>query len=128
MITGIEALTQQALTLALDAASLRQQAIAANIANASTPGYARQRVDFEDQLDAARRSLSTRGTVDAFSLAQVRPRMVAAVTEDGMAAAMPQLDMEVAALTQNAVQYQALLKGLSREFAIYSMAVSDGKR
>ena len=39
MTDGIEAVTRSALALALDAASLRQQAIATNIANANAVGY-----------------------------------------------------------------------------------------
>ena len=41
----------------LDAASLRQRAIASNIANVSTPGYHRKEVEFESEL---RQALDTR--------------------------------------------------------------------
>ena len=49
MTDGIEAVTRSALALALDAASLRQQAIATNIANANVIDYVPQRVSFEAQ-------------------------------------------------------------------------------
>jgi flagellar basal-body rod protein FlgB len=45
--------TSAALTSALDGLSLRQKAIADNIANVNTPGYHAQRVSFEDALSAS---------------------------------------------------------------------------
>ena len=127
MLNGIEAITQKALGLALDAAGLRQQAIAANIANVHTEGYTPLQVDFEAQLDAARRALHTRGSVDAISLAQVQPLLTMTPAAEG-ARAEVRLDEQMAALAENSVQYQSLLKGLARQYAILSMAVSDGKK
>ena len=46
-------MTLTALTSALDALSLRQRAIADNIANVNTPGYHAKRVQFEDALRAS---------------------------------------------------------------------------
>ena len=45
--------TQIGLERALTGASLRQEAIASNIANVNTPGYRRQDVDFQSALQAA---------------------------------------------------------------------------
>ncbi|MNL49194.1 hypothetical protein D3C87_1721090 [compost metagenome] len=39
-----------------------------------------------------------------------------------------QLDVQAAEMARNAVQYQALLKGLSRHMAILSMAAGDGRK
>ncbi|MDQ0086091.1 flagellar basal-body rod protein FlgB [Variovorax boronicumulans] len=127
MTDGIEAVTRSVLALALDAASLRQQAISANIANANAIGYVPQRVSFEEQLVDARRSMAQTGRVDAFALSQVRPHMEAVVDSQGVPAQV-QLDMEAADMARNAVQYQALVKGLSRHFAILSMAAGDGRK
>ncbi|WP_005034697.1 flagellar basal body rod protein FlgB [Holophaga foetida] len=126
MSEGIEAITTAALGLAMDAASLRQQAIAANIANANTVGYVPMTVDFESQMEDARLSLQSQGHLDATALAGVRPRM-RTQTELGLPGKV-MLDMEVARMAENSVQYQALAKGLSRHFAILSAAVSDGKK
>lgn len=126
MLNGIEALTQKTLSLALDAASLRQQAIATNIANANTVGYSPLKVDFESQLDTARRALQTRGSVDSFSLSQVRPVLFAQANDEQ--ATSVRMDEQMAALAENSVQYQALLKGISKQFSILSAAVSDGKK
>ncbi|MCU1543752.1 MAG: flagellar biosynthesis protein FlgB [Microbacteriaceae bacterium] len=46
----LESVTSAALSSALDGLALRQRVIASNIANVNTPGYASQRVLFEDAL------------------------------------------------------------------------------
>lgn len=127
MNNGIESITTSALSLALDAASLRHQAISANIANIQTQGYVPQRVSFEGQLDNARRSLREQGFVDPLALSGVRARLEPSVEEDGQPSAI-QLDSEVAHMAQNAVQYQALIKGISRHLSVLMMAASDGKK
>jgi flagellar basal-body rod protein FlgB len=127
MTDGLESITTATLGLALDAASMRQQAIAANIANHSTEGYVARKLDFESQMVDARRSLDTKGTVDAFSLSAVRLQLEPALDAQGQPAKV-QLDEQVADMAQNAVQYQALAKGLSRHFSLLSLAINDGKR
>lgn len=127
MIEGAEAVTTAALSLALDAATLRHKAIAANIANAHTAGYVPLRLNFESQFDEARRSLVSHGQVDPFSLAAVRLELEPARDADGTAQPV-RLDAEMAALAQNTVHYQALAKALSRHLAILASAVSEGKK
>lgn len=127
MTDGIEAITTATLSLALDAASLRHRAIASNIANINTEGYLPLRVNFESQFEDARRTLRERGSIDAFSIGDVRLQL------EPIADAMGQpikihLDTEAASLAQNTVQYQALIKGLSRHMSILASAVSDGKK
>ncbi|MET0934140.1 MAG: flagellar basal body protein [Mycetocola sp.] len=51
-----ESVSSAALSSALDGLSLRQRAIANNIANVNTPGYTAQRVSFEDALAGSVRS------------------------------------------------------------------------
>ncbi len=129
MAHGIEAITTQALGLALDAASLRQQVIAANIANAETPGYQPLAVNFEAQLGDAKRALDSEGGLDAAALDSVKPRLEIS-DETSPAGLTPgvSLDLEVAHLSQNAVRYETLLKGLSKHFAMLSTAIGDGQR
>jgi len=129
MTEGIEAITTAALGLALDAASLRQQAIASNIANADTVGYEPLSVNFETQLEEARFAMQSQGRLDATSLAGVVPRLEIdrSYRSFGLSPKVL-LDVEVAHMAQNAVHYQALIRGLSRHFAIMSSAVSDGKK
>ena len=127
MTEGLEAITTAALGLTLDAASLRQQAIAANIANHATEGYVPQKLDFESQMQEARRVLSSKGSMDAFALAGVRLQLEPVLDAQGQPAKV-QLDEQVADMAQNSVQYQILARGLNRHFGILSTAVSDGKR
>lgn len=129
MNEGLEGITTSALILALDAASLRQQAIAANIANAEVDGYQPMKVDFEAQLDAAQRDLDGGGSISAGSLAGVAPRLVpdAGASPLGLPAKVS-LDIEMAHLAQNGVQYQALLSALGKQFALMALAVNDGKK
>jgi flagellar basal-body rod protein FlgB len=127
MTSPVDSITAAALGLALDAAQLRQQAIAANIANHGTQGYVPIGVDFESQLAQARRSLESGAPLEASSLAGVQPRLVPLSSPDGAQPAV-RLDEQVAAMAGNAVTYQALARGLARHFAILSAAVSDGKR
>lgn len=129
MTEGMEAVTTIALGLAMDAASLRQQAIAFNIANADTVGFKPLQVDFEAQLEDARMALQDQGHLDAASLAGVEPRLEVSARPATLGLAPKvMIDLEVAHMAQNAVQYEALAKGLSKHFAILSAAVSDGKK
>lgn len=128
MTESIEAVTMRALGLALDAAALRQQAAAANIANVHTPGYVPVAVTFEAQLEEARLALQNRGALDPTVLAGVEPALRRVPTDELGLPAKVMLDVEVAGLSQNAAHYQALLKAVSKHYAILSAAVSDGKR
>jgi flagellar basal-body rod protein FlgB len=127
MTEGLEAITAATLGLALDAASLRQQAIAANIANQGTEGYVPVKLDFEGQLEQARRALDSKGSVDAFALSAVRLQLEPALDAQGLPVKV-QLDEQVADMAQNAVQYQVLARALNRHYSILSTAVNDGKR
>jgi flagellar basal-body rod protein FlgB len=127
MSQGIEALSTATLSLALDAATLRHQVIAANIANAGSVGFVPQRVRFEAQVDQAMKH-SGRSDANANSPApRLNVRIEPDVAEDGRPRAV-QLDAEVAALSQNNLHYQALLRALNRQLSMLSTAVSDGKR
>jgi flagellar basal-body rod protein FlgB len=134
MTVAVESVTTSALSLAMDAVSLRQEVLATNIANVDMPDYVPLSVNFEEQLGAARRALQTQGRLDPASLANVTPKVqVASDAKTGMPA-FPglstgvTLDLEVARLSQNAGKYAMLAKLLSKNFGILSSAVSDGKR
>lgn len=123
MTEGIEAITTSVLSLALDAALLRQQAIASNIANANTAGYVRQTVSFDRELEALGAARSDPARMARFARTALR------IEPAGENAAAPvQLDMEVARMAQNATHYQALLKGIEKQYAILALAVADGKK
>lgn len=127
---NIESATMGAVSLALDAASLRHQAISSNIANASTPGYRPVSVSFEEHLGALRAALATRGTVDASLLAASSARLEREPDKAGGPEEGPRVavDEQVAQLSQNAVHYQALLRALNKQYSILAIAINDGKR
>jgi len=129
MNSGIEALTTTSLSLALDAASLRHQVIAANIANAGSRDFVPQRLSFEAQLDNAMRGTTTvhRESNSDQVAVQLNVRIEPDVGPDGRPRQVG-LDTEVAAMSQNSLHYQALLKGLNRHLSVLATAVSEGKR
>ncbi len=127
MASEIEGATLGVLRLALDAASLRHQIIAHNIANANTVGYAPVRVSFEEQFDALRSGLGQPRGLDARELGELRPVVEQERAVNG-ATAKVALDLEVAKLAQNTVHYQALLRGVGRYLSIIGVAVTEGKR
>jgi len=127
MFGSTEAITVDMVSLALDAASMRHQAIAHNIANVNSPGFAPMRVNFEEQLGALRTALGDGTPVQHAMLAGVHPVLTRSPVADGLdRTAM--LDMEVADMAQNTVQYEALLKALGKHMAILASAVNEGKR
>ena len=112
--------TSVASPLALDAASLRHQAIANNIANANSAGYVPLKVNFEEQLAFARGGL--RGGRQWPGIGHGRSSKPTPWSTPVM------LDMEMVKLAQNTVHYQSLLKALDKRGAILGLAVSEGRR
>lgn len=127
MNESIEAITTQALGMALNAAATRQQVLALNIANANTTDYVAQRLTFETHMEAAARDIQSRGSIAPQTLQAMNMRVEANVNAQGLPQQV-QLDAEMAEMARNAVQYQALIKGLNRHFSILTTAVSDGRK
>lgn len=119
--------TSALVKLALDAATLRHMTLANNIANASSPGYAPQRVNFEQQLGQARQALAAGGRIEMGDFAGVRPFVEQAPVPPGTSPATA-LDLELVRLAQNTLQYQALLRASSRLGTIMATAINEGKR
>jgi len=125
MDNAIAGLTGVVLKAALDAASMRQAAGAANIANANRPGYVPVRVSFEAELEQALRSHQLNG--GEFVAPQPKLEQVS-VSSNGIESSNVRLDEESAALVTNALHYQALISGLRGYSEILFTAVGDGKR
>ena len=116
----IEPATLQLVQRALDAGALRHQAIAQNIANASVPGARPVHVQFESLLGQIRADLAAGRPLQASDIPS--PQL------QNDATATIALDEQMAALSSNSLQYQALLKAVSRELGILSIAVQEGRR
>ncbi len=84
--------------------SMRQTAIAQNIANVNTPGYRRKEVDFESVLSGAL-AANDRTAVSRLSPVQ-RTDVSAPVRADGNSVDM---DVEAAGQARNGLMYEALV-------------------
>lgn len=115
------------LKLALDAAHLKQQVHAANIANANVQGYAPLRLSFGDQLARLRDALAA-GDAPAGLPDALDAELAPAVDEQGRAAAKVEIDQEVAEIAHNTLHYQALLRGMSKHLSLMALAIADGRK
>jgi flagellar basal-body rod protein FlgB len=123
----LEAVTTAALSAALDAASRRHALIATNIANANTDGYAPARLSFEVQLQEAQAALREQGRLDEGGLALLRSLSETSPEYAGPGETV-KLDVEMAQLAHNAVQFQALTQGLARHLSLLALAAADGRK
>lgn len=113
---------QMALKL-LDAAALRQEAIAANIANADTPGYRRLDVapDFAEQLKARVTSGELSRTADSLQPRLAEDAHARTVRPDGNTV---EIEHELLVMNRNAVEYQYLTEIVSRNIKQLKLAIS----
>lgn len=96
-------ITHVALERALTGASVRQQALTENLANANTPGYQRKDVDFHSALQQALGAGDTAAVHNTAFTAQ--PTGEGPMRPDG---GTVDVDRESTELAQNAMEYQAL--------------------
>ncbi|MBX2987660.1 MAG: flagellar basal body rod protein FlgB [Bdellovibrionaceae bacterium] len=128
--------TSQALQTSLAMRQLRHNVTSSNVANAETPGYHAQKVDFEDalaravDLDGLRGMSANHG--DHFSVggksARVRPDIYdnpqAEVNPDGNTV---DLEKEMSTLAENAILYKAALQLINKKMAALKYAASEGR-
>jgi flagellar basal-body rod protein FlgB len=101
----------------MDAAALRHQVIAQNVANVNTPGYRRRDVVFEDELGKA---LATPGG----TAADVTPQVVVADGPERVDGNTVDLDREMNALSKNGLLYQAAAQIAASRLAAMRSAIS----
>lgn len=111
--------TQIALEVAMHGTSMRQAAIAQNLANVNTPGYRRQEVTFEETLGAALRD-NDRATVSVTSPVRRPDAGAAAVRADGNSV---DIDAEAAGQARNGLQYEALVAVAKARTTIIQTAI-----
>lgn len=105
-------LTIQSIRTAMDAAIMRQTAIAANIAHAGTPGYKTIAVNFEQQLKVQ---------TEPVDCMDIKPHYE---TLDKPVA----LDEQMALNVQNETHFRALVKGLNHHLSIMKLALEGNNR
>lgn len=103
--------TIELISLALDAALMRQTAIATNVANINTKGYQTMGVDFEKQLSESNKT----------SLDNIKPVYESIDAPNS-------IDEQIASGVKNATQYRALIKGLNHKLAIMALAVQGNNQ
>lgn len=116
------------LDKAMDASWLRNEAISNNLANADTPGYKRQDVNFETQLAKALRH-SRYKTMDA-KVADVKMNRLKPIAYTDYAGFSYRIDgnnvdpdTEGVYLAKNQVVYQGLYQSVSQEFKNLQMVM-----
>lgn len=126
--------TMQGVTRSMDGLGLRQVAIANNVANINTPGYVKQEVNFEDSLRGALETyempslssyegavLDGTSVTDSHNnpLLSWQPRTSKSADPpqrlDGNRVAM---ELEMSALAQNAVKYNAVTAVIAKDFQL----------
>ena len=107
----------------LDAAALRQEAIASNIANSETPGYRRLDVsgDFAEQLRASTRTGELVQTADTIRPTLVQDPFARSVRPDGNSV---EIEKELLAMNKNSVEYEFLTEIVSRNIKQLKMAIT----
>jgi flagellar basal-body rod protein FlgB len=112
--------TQIALERAIGGAAQRQTALAANLANANTPGYQRVDVDFHSSLRAAMQdSDDRRGAVENAAFATQRDAS-ALTRADGNSV---DAEVEASKLAANALEHQAAVQVAQARIAILRSAM-----
>lgn len=107
----------------LDAAALRQEAIASNLANSETPGYRRLDIapDFEMQLRAQTASGDLIRDPDALAPTLVEDRHARSSRPDGNTV---EVEKELLAMNKNAVEYEYLTEVVSNNIKQLKLAIT----
>jgi flagellar basal-body rod protein FlgB len=107
----------------LDAAALRQEAIASNIANAETPGYRRLDIspDFAAQLKARSQTGELASSARTLTPSLVQDPFARTVRPDGNSV---EIEKELLAMNKNAVEYEFLTEIVSGNIKQLKMAIT----
>ena len=110
--------TQVTLETAIRGAAARQTALASNVANANTPGYQRQDVDFRGALKAAL-DTGDKGQLEGVAFSASSDGS-APMQADGNSV---DIDVENATVAKNGLEYEALIAVTSARIAILKAAM-----
>ena len=109
--------TQLGLERAISGAGMRQTAIAANLANANTPGYRRVDVDFKGALTRAMRDGDSESVEAVEFSTEADPQTLRA---DGNGV---DVDVEAANMAKNGLEYEALVSVARARISILKTAM-----
>ncbi len=107
----------------LDAAVVRQEAVAANIANAETPGYRRVDVapDFAEQLKARMAEGHLAGAADTLRPEIAEDAFARSLRPDGNTV---EIEHELLAMNRNSVEHEYLSEVITQNIKQLKMAIS----
>jgi flagellar basal-body rod protein FlgB len=114
--------THALLEQALVGSAARQRALAANLSNANTPGYRRVDVDFHGVLSRALEGARSTGEMPSLDELDFTPQ-VEAGGQTRLDGSTLDIDRENAALTENALEGQALIQVLRSNLRIIETAI-----
>ena len=112
--------TQLALERAISGASLRQEVLANNLANAETPGFKRSDVDFHTTLAQAMKTGDS-ATIESTTFQAQRENQVLRADGNGV-----DIDTESAAMAKNGLEYEALVSVAKARIQIFQNALGVG--
>ena len=113
--------TQLALERAIEGAGRRHDALAANLANANTPGYQRVDVDFHRApASATGRGEEAQGALEDLTFAAARDGSAGATRADGSTV---DVESESARLAANALEHQAAVQVAHARIGILKAAI-----
>jgi flagellar basal-body rod protein FlgB len=130
--------TTSALDTSLNMRLLKQDVLSANIANAETPGYKAQRVDFESTLSRAldldglrhldanhpQHFPTAKGSIENIK-ADIYDEPDVVVNNDGNTVDM---EKEMARLTENTILYKAAVELINKKMGAMKYVVQEGGR
>lgn len=129
--------TTDALRASTNLRKLRQELISSNVANAETPGFHAQKMDFEealarsvdlDGMRAMQASHPEHMALGGTDPLRVRPEVYdnpeAEVSQDGNTV---NLEKEMAALAENTVLYKAAIQLMNKKLAALRYAATEGR-
>jgi flagellar basal-body rod protein FlgB len=115
-------LTQQMLEAAMRGSWQRETALTNNIANADTPGYRPQEVNFESALQSAMGGEGD-GEAEGEALGQLQFQTVSHAPEAGPNGTGVSIDQESAKLAENGLDYEALTQVVGARNSILRSAM-----
>jgi flagellar basal-body rod protein FlgB len=118
-------ITQLALERAIEGAGKRHEALAANLANAITPGYQRLEVDFHSALSSAmdRGADEANDALERLSFSPAKDQAAGVTRADGSTV---DVDSESAKLAENALEQQASVQVAHTRINILKAAMGVG--
>lgn len=128
MIIEFDSVTARLLSLSLDAAVLKQQVIANNIANINSVGFIPKTVTFEQYLQEAAVVHNSETTMMSESqLDDISQKLKTGEFIEEVDADKVELDTEMVKLTENVLRYQSLIQALKTRGQVINLAINEGR-